>query len=670
MLADVLIVVLGILSAVLVGFASRRVLDTPVGWPRSIAVGLLVFACGLPFGRWVTAQTGVVSDDRSGVEGSTLLAAAVVLLSIAWVFALGVALLVALELVWPTASLRNPVDTVRAALRQRKRTRRYAQILAIASRRGVGWVFHGHARSGLGHSTPGERAAAIVATINESGVTFVKLGQVLSTRRDLIPEPYLGALATLQSAATTLPWSVIRPAIEEELGRPLEAVFASVDETPLAAASVAQVHTAVLLDGTPVVVKVQRPTARAQVEADVDIILRLAERAEKHSLQARELRAESVARGFTTTLLAELDYRVEYSNTEMLRSTLVRIAEHRHADDVRISVPRTYPQASGRRVLTMDLVDGTPLSAADARLAALTDAERDRLATGLMGAVLEQILVHGVFHADLHPGNVILKNDGSLGLIDFGAVGVIERSQRHNLSALLLAAACEDDIAAADALMLIVDMPDDADVDAFRHDIGVVLTTVQHRAGGDGSIFSLMLDVIRQHHLALPATLSSAFRSFATLEGCLKVLVPDFDMAERALERMPALTRRMLNVKRMAASAQAQTAVLSAYARRLPHRIESLATQLERGALSVRVRGLASDDDQWFVGALVSEVLGVLVSITAVVLAIVLVVADSGPMLAPQLGLFDLLGAFVGFLGFLGILRTVRRIFIRRPRAR
>ena len=670
MLADVLIVVLGILSAVLVGFASRRVLDTPVGWPRSIAVGLLVFACGLPFGRWVTAQTGVVSDDRSGVEGSTLLAAAVVLLSIAWVFALGVALLVALELVWPTASLRNPVDTVRAALRQRKRTRRYAQILAIASRRGVGWVFHGHARSGLGHSTPGERAAAIVATINESGVTFVKLGQVLSTRRDLIPEPYLGALATLQSAATTLPWSVIRPAIEEELGRPLEAVFASVDETPLAAASVAQVHTAVLLDGTPVVVKVQRPTARAQVEADVDIILRLAERAEKHSLQARELRAESVARGFTTTLLAELDYRVEYSNTEMLRSTLVRIAEHRHADDVRISVPRTYPQASGRRVLTMDLVDGTPLSAADARLAALTDAERDRLATGLMGAVLEQILVHGVFHADLHPGNVILKNDGSLGLIDFGAVGVIERSQRHNLSALLLAAACEDDIAAADALMLIVDMPDDADVDAFRHDIGVVLTTVQHRAGGDGSIFSLMLDVIRQHHLALPATLSSAFRSFATLEGCLKVLVPDFDMAERALERMPALTRRMLNVKRMAASAQAQTAVLSAYARRLPHRIESLATQLERGTLSVRVRGLASDDDQWFVGALVSEVLGVLVSITAVVLAIVLVVADSGPMLAPQLGLFDLLGAFVGFLGFLGILRTVRRIFIRRPRAR
>ena len=670
MLADVLIVVLGILSAVLVGFASRRVLDTPVGWPRSIVVGLLVFVCGLPFGRWVTEQTGIVSGDRADLESSALVAWIVVLLSIAWVFAIGVALLVALELVWPTASLRNPIDTVRAALRQRKRTRRYAQILAIASRRGVGWVFHGHARSGTGHSTPAERAAAIVDTINESGVTFVKLGQVLSTRRDLIPEPYLSALGSLQSAATTLPWSVVGPEIEAELGRPIAEVFSSVSETPLAAASVAQVHTARLLDGTAVVVKVQRPTARAQVEADVDIIVRLAQRAEKHSLQARELRAESVARGFTTTLLAELDYRVEYSNTEMLRSTLRMIGEHAHADDVRISVPRVYPAASSQRMLTMDLVDGTPLSAADARLASMSDESRDRLAAGLMNAVLEQILVHGVFHADLHPGNVILKDDGSLGLIDFGAVGIIERSQRHNLSALLLAAACEDDIAATDALMLIVDVPDDTDVDAFRHDIGVVLTTVQHRAGGEGSIFSLMLDVIRQHHLALPATLSSAFRSFATLEGCLKVLVPDFDLAERALARMPALTRRALSAKRIAASAQAQAAVLSAYARKLPRRLESLASQLERGTLNVRVRSFAAADDQWFVGALVSEILGVLVSITAVVLAIVLVVSDSGPLLAPQLGLFDLLGAFVGFLGFLGILRTVRRIFIRRPRAR
>ncbi|WP_213813983.1 AarF/ABC1/UbiB kinase family protein [Glaciihabitans sp. dw_435] len=669
MLADVLIVVLGVISAVLVGYASRRILDTPVGWPRSIVVGVLVFVCGLPFGFWVAKQSGIVSASGA-LQSSALIATVVVVLSVAWVFAIGVGILVALELVWPTASLRNPITEIRAALRQRKRTRRYAQILAIASRRGVGWVFHGRTHANGGHATSEERAAAIVDTINESGVTFVKLGQVLSTRRDLIPEPYLSALGSLQSAATTLPWETILSTIEAELGRPVAEVFGSITETPLAAASVAQVHTAVLVDGTPVVVKVQRPTARAQVEADVDIIVRLAERAERHSLQARDLHAESIARGFTTTLLDELDYRVEYNNTEMLRSTMRLIDGHRHSDDITITVPTLYPDASTRRMITMDIVEGVPLSAATDRLAALSSEERDALAVGLMNAVLEQILVYGVFHADLHPGNVILKPDGNLGLIDFGAVGILERSQRQNLATLLLAASAEDDIAATDALLLIVQVPDDADVDAFRHDIGVVLTTVQHRPSGSSSIFTLMLDVIRQHHIALPATLSSAFRSFATLEGCLKVLVPDFDMAERALSHIPALTRRMLNVKRLAISAQAQAAVVSAYARKLPRRIESLGSQLERGTLNVRVRSLADPADQWFVGVLVSEVLGVLVSITAVVIAIVLIVSSSGPLLAPGLHLFDLLGAFIGFLGFLGILRTVRRIFIRRPRAR
>ena len=670
MFADLLIVILGLVSAVLVGYVSRRVLDTPVGWPRSIVVGLLVFAGGLPFGFWVTEQAGIVSPDRSNLESSGWIALLVIALSVAWVFAAGVGLLVGLELVWPTTSLRNPITEIRAALRQRKRTRRYAQILAIASRRGVGWVFHGRTHAGGGHATSEERAAAIVDTINESGVTFVKLGQVLSARRDLIPEPYLSALGSLQSAATTLPWSTIGPTIEAELGRPIGEVFASIDETPLAAASVAQVHTATLLDGTPVVVKVQRPTARAQVEADVDIILRLAERAERHSVQARELHAESIARGFTKTLLDELDYRVEYSNTEMLRSTIRMIQQHGHSADIIISVPTVYPAASSKRMLTMDMVVGTPLSSAAPHLALMTHEARDTIAVGLMNAVLEQILVQGVFHADLHPGNVILKDDGNLGLIDFGAVGVLERSQRQNLATLLLAASVEDDIAATDALLLIVDVPDDVNLDSFRHDIGVVLTTVQHREGGDGSIFSLMLDVIRQHHIALPATLSSAFRSFSTLEGCLKVLVPDFDMAERALDHVPALTRRMFDVKKLAVSAQAQAAVLSAYARKVPHRLDSLASQLERGTLSVRLRSFADPADQWFVGVLVSEVLGVLVSITAVVIAIVLVVSDGGPLLAPQLHLFDLLGAFVGFLGFLGILRTVRRIFIRRPRAR
>ncbi|NQX28219.1 AarF/ABC1/UbiB kinase family protein [Microbacteriaceae bacterium VKM Ac-2854] len=666
MLATVLSVVLAILSAGLVGWVSRRILGTPVGWPRSIVVGLLVFATGLPIALWVATETGIVTEDRGTVQSTTSVAVIVILLAMAWVFALGVAVLVGLEAIWPTRSLPNPLVAIRSALDRRRRTQRYLQILTIASRHGAGWIFHGRGhREG---TTAEQRAGAVVETINASGVSFVKLGQVLSTRRDLVPEPYLSALGSLQSGATTLPWPTIRTVIEEELGRPISEVFDRIDEEPLAAASVAQVHTGVLLDGSSVVVKVQRPTARAQVEADVDIILRLARRAEQHTVQGRDLRAESVARGFTTTLLDELDYGIELSNTEMIRSTLADIAAH-EPDALAISVPTIYRQASSKRMLTMDLVEGVPLSKAGDVLATMPTENRERIAAGLMGAVLEQILVYGVFHADLHPGNVILKEDESLGLIDFGAIGIIERSQREHLAALLLAASAEDDIAATDALLLIVDVPDDADVDAFRHDIGIVLTSVRHRPSGDGSIFTLMLDVIRSHHIALPATLASAFRSFATLEGCLRVLDPDFDMVARALDHMPALMKRMLSIKRLAVSTQAQAAVAAAFARKLPRRLEALTSQLERGTLSVRVRSFAGEGERSFVSALVAQVVGALVSITAVVLAIVLVVSGAGPQLAPHLTLFELLGGIIGFVGFLGILRAVRHVLMEGPRA-
>ncbi|MCU1481444.1 MAG: AarF/ABC1/UbiB kinase family protein [Subtercola sp.] len=657
----VILIILGILSALFVGFASRRVLGVPIGWPRSIVVGILVFICGLPFATWVLRETGAMSGTQAEASDAVILT--LIVLSIAWVFALGIGLLVILEAVFPTTSLRNPIDVVRAGLQRQKRTRRYLQILEIASRNGAGWLFRGRNRTDAELNTSEQRAAAIVRTINQSGVTFVKLGQVLSTRRDIVPEPYLSALASLQSSATTIPWPAVRAVIEEELGRPIADVFQAIDESPLAAASVAQVHTGILLDGTQVVVKVQRPEARAQVAADVDIILRLAKTAEVHTQQGRDLRAESVARGFTQTLLDELDYRIEYSNTEMIRQTLVEIAKHADEKDITIDVPTVYAQASTRRMITMDLVDGQPLSRASAALAEMTTEARHTLAVGLMNAVLEQIIVCGVFHADLHPGNVILREDQSLGLIDFGAIGIIEKSARENLAALLLAASSEDDIAATDALMLIVDVPESADIESFRHDIGLVLTTVRFRRGGGGSIFSLMLDVIRQHHIALPATLSSAFRSFATLEGCLKVIVPDFDLVTEAFPRVPTLMRRMLDPKRLAIGVQAQLAVGRALLRKFPRRIDSIMAKLDSGDFGIRIRSFSEGDDRQWLNGVVSEFVGVFVSVAAVVISIVLVINGVGPLIAPNLHLFDLLGAVVGFFGFLGVMRSVLRAF-------
>lgn len=669
MLTQILIAVAAVVAAVLVGFVSRRVLGTAVGWPRSIVVGLLVVVIGIPFAEWVLRQT--LGDDGTtltAISADTVwLALGIIALALAWVFALGVAALVALEAIFPTHPLPNPIDVVRAALRQRKRTRRYLQILAIASRHGLGWMFHG-GHSGVERelSTSSERARAIVATINDAGVSFVKLGQVLSTRRDLIPEPYLSALASLQTKATTLPWSIVRDVIEGDLGRPIAEVYADVEPEPLAAASVAQVHRATLLDGTPVVVKVQRPAARAQVEADADIIDRLAHRVEARTRTGRDLRVTSIARGFTTTLLEELDYRIEARNTEMIRSTLVHIERtdgHRRG---LISVPRVFADASSLRVLTLERVDGAALSDSADRLAELAPDAREALAVTLMSTVLEQILVHGVFHADLHPGNVLLREDGTLGMIDFGAVGVIERSRRQHLTALLLAALSENDVSATDALLLIVDAPDDVDLDAFRHDIGVVLTTEHLASGASGSIFTRMVDVIRQHRIALPGELASAFRSFATLEGCLRAIIDDFDMVGRALPLMPTLMRRTFSLRRIAVDAQADSAIAIARLQALPRRLDTLLTGIEKGSIGITLRSDDGTDAGGILSRISGEVASTLVSIAAVVIAVVLIVSGGGPVLGGTVTLFSVLGAVVGLFGFLGLLRIVRRTFTRR----
>ncbi len=667
MFEDILTFVVAVLFAVLAGFVARRILDTPVGWPRSIIVGLLIVFTGFPFASWVLDTTRILGPSGETQDlGTAFVAIAIIVLSLAWVFALGVAVLVGLEAIFPTRPLPNPIDVFRAAIKRNKRSRRYFQILAIASKHGAGWIFGGSSGAQQELTTSQQRAQTMVAAINESGVTFVKLGQVLSTRRDLIPEPYLSALASLQSGATALPWEAIRGVLEAEITQPLDAVFAAIDEKPLAAASVAQVHTAQLRDGTPVVVKVQRPAARTQVEADVDIVLRLAHRAETRTRFGRNMRLESVAHGFTVTLLDELDYRIEATNTEMLRRSLAVIAESQGADAIPIAVPTLYPEASTARVITMDLVDGVPLSRAASRLAELGDQERDALATGLMSTVIEQILVHGIFHADMHPGNVILRDDDTLGLIDFGAVGLLERSQRQRMTALLLAAAAEDDAAATDALLLIVDVPDDVDIDAMRHDVGVVLTSEKYRPAGSGSIFTRMIDVIREHRVALPGDMASAFRSFATLEGCLKVLVPDFDLLARALDVVPKILRRDLSLERTAVGAQAQAAVGLQMLRSLPRRLDALMTGLEEGRLSIRLRAFDEQGDQPFLRGIVSDLVSTLVSIAAVVIAVVLIVTDAGPVLVGSVTLFDLLGALIGFFGFLGLLRVVRQTFVRR----
>jgi len=657
-------IVLGLIAlgyAAAIGFATRSLLGTTVGWLRTTLVAVLVFIGCWPFAYFTATQARLITENGD-LKVPAVVLVLFVALAFGWVFAFGMALLVATEALWPTTAA-NPVDAFRAALHRRRRTKRYLQILTLLSRHGIGWIVQERPGAAARQQRVGGRAPeALVSAINDAGVTFVKLGQLLSTRRDLLPHSYTVALSSLQSGATTLPWPAVRAVIEAELKAPLETVFATVNEEPLAAASVAQVHTGTLLDGTAVVLKVQRPAAAAQVAADIDIIVRLAQRVENQTSWGRDFGAVSLAEGFARSLRNELDYRIEFASTQQIGSVVASSA----AAEVLV-VPRVYSEASTRRLLTMDLMDGVPLNAAGEQLDQMWPEERAALAAALLDAVLEQLIVTGIFHGDLHPGNLMLLGDGRLGMIDFGNVGVLERSMREGLVTLLLAAAHDDDVATTDALLLVVEAPADADIKGLQRDLGRMLTLARHSAEGEGSIFTAMLDIVREHHLAIPSTLGLALRSLTTLERCLAILDPSFDMVSTAFERVPHFLRRLFTPQSVLGSAQAQVAVLRTTARRLPRRLETISAALEKGTFSVRIRAFSEPDDRWWLGSVVIETIGALIAIAAVSLGVVLVVSDAGPDLVSGVRLYAFLGATIGLVGFVLIIRALRQLFLRHP---
>jgi ubiquinone biosynthesis protein len=632
-------------------WVSRRLLDTQVGWVRSVIISVTVFSLSVPLVLWMLEQSHVYADGKFLVGWPVVLTFTALILG--WVFAVVVVVIVISEFLVPTRPLRNPIIVIRQAIRRRDRARRYAQILMIASRHGLG-LYQNRAR---GYSE--ELPDALVRALNEAGVTFVKLGQVLSSREDVLPREFIRALSTLQMDSTPIPWAEAEAAIRDELSRPLDEVFLSINEVPRAAASVAQVHAATLLDGTRVVVKIQRPRARAQVTTDLDILQRLAADAERRTQWARDYGARALAAEFARALRQELDYRVEAANTEMLRGA---IAKSRSAP---LNIPKVYGSLSTARMLVLQRAEGTPFN----RLSpdSLPPETAQAIADSVVDSVFEQIAVRGVFHADLHAGNVILAPDRSVTLIDFGAVGVLERSVRRLLAPLLVAIANEDDVSATDIVLLLCAPMSGGSVEqtALQHEIGAVLTRVAN-ARADENVFSALIEVLRRHRLAMPPSLLLVFRTLTSLEGTLRRLLPGYDMVGRGLSRAPQTALQLSSPRSVALDLQAQSAIVAEQLRRLPRRIEGITQSLQDGTFSVRIRALESTDDRRWVDSIVGEVTATIVGVALVATGFFLAVSDVGPALTDDVRAFSFLGSVLGLGGMLLLLRSLSGAFRRR----
>ncbi len=373
-------------------------------------------------------------------------------------------------------------------------------------------------------------------TLQDLGPTFVKLGQVLATRVDLLPPAWIDELGKLQNAVPALPWDAVLPQLREDLGAEPEAVFACVEHEPLAAASLAQAHRAWLADGSAVVLKIRRPGIRDTVEADLRLLKHLAVIVEKNLPELRRYHPQRIVQQFSASLRRELDFAAECRNAE-------RIA-HNFAGRDDIVIPRVYWQWTCERLNVQECLEGVPgrdLAAADAM-----GLDRVQLARTGAGLVLKMVLEDGFFHADPHPGNIFYMPDGAIGVIDFGMVGRVTEQRRFQIVRLLHGLVVHDSAAVAEVLADWTEENNDIDEVRLQESADVFVDQYRGVPLKDLRMGAMLGDVtamLREHGLSLPADLALMIKAFLTLEGMGRQLDPDFDMASEA---RPYLERAML----------------------------------------------------------------------------------------------------------------------------
>jgi ubiquinone biosynthesis protein len=427
---------------------------------------------------------------------------------------------------------------------------------------------------------PATREAAVRfrEALEELGTTFLKLGQVLSSRPDLLPDVYIDELDKLVDEAPPLPFAPLREVIDREIG--LEH-FTSIDETPLATASIGQIHAALLKSGRAVVVKVRRPGIVEQVELDLELLRKTASIAEKRSDTARLLQLSALTEELEQHLLAELDFREEAHNAELISEV---IAEYR--DD--LFVPQVIHPYVTEEVLVLERIEGRKVGADNG----LTEERASELARTFFRAYIRQITVKGLYHADPHRGNVLITPDGRLALLDFGLIGRLDDDTRTSLALLLLAIAQNraDDV--ADLIISLSLTTAASDEAGFVHDLRRKLPRYQWRPLAGIKTGEALADLQRlclQHGIALPPSFALVGKTLSQAESIARSLDPSLDPVEMIRGESSTVlvqeAERRLEPSQLLAFTFTQLQPLL----RLPRRLAQLTQKVETGSLKVGI---------------------------------------------------------------------------------
>jgi predicted unusual protein kinase regulating ubiquinone biosynthesis (AarF/ABC1/UbiB family) len=365
----------------------------------------------------------------------------------------------------------------------------------------------------------------LASALEELGPCFIKLGQLLSTRPDLLPADYIHALSRLQETIQPVPAERIIQIIQSELKAPIGELFQSFDAEPLATASMAQVHRAVLRDGAEVAVKVQRPGVRQRIEIDLEVLREIAQFAAQHTAFGARYGLVQMVRELEQSLHQELDFRLEAENTRFIGRQI--------ADFPRLRTPTVYLEYTSQRVLTLSFLRGRHL--AEVTGPELQQHDPKAIASDLLSAYMKQIAIDGIFHCDPHPGNILLTEDGNLALMDFGMVGRFDAGQKDKMILFLLAFSERLGERVADTYLDMIEQPEGLDQHAFTQDICGLVSRYHDMSGGRLGLGSALLDLTRlayQNRVPVPTSMTLLGKTMLNLDGAISVLSPELDPVE------------------------------------------------------------------------------------------------------------------------------------------
>ncbi|WP_239326236.1 ABC1 kinase family protein [Snodgrassella gandavensis] len=486
----------------------------------------------------------------------------------------------------------------------------------------------------------------------ELGPTFIKLGQVLATRVDVFGEEWTEEFAHLQNNIHPLPISDIRNIIQAQLDQPLDSIFSHIDAQPVGSASIAQVHRATLTSGEQVAIKVKRPGIESTVTADLHILNYIAQLLESEIPESRRYYPVQMVRYFARSLEKETDLSAERRNMQHF----ARLYNHQQ----QIHIPQTYAAYSNRQILVQEYIDDTLLK--NIILTSWSKQQRHNLAAKLVDIILDMILQHGIFHADPHPGNILVRNNGCITLIDFGLVGQLSQ-QRHQEIITLIHALLERDQFALQYVLSNWAQGETINEDQLGSDVLEMLLNYEQLNSSELRISQIINDIthiIREHGLTLPADLVILFKCLITLDGVIKQIDGDFELLNHAQSTIQNVLRHRFNTHTFWRHSKMQLHLLAQLIDTLPQNLLRLSKRIQHGQLPVSLNIQHIDKLNNQLDKVVNRLTMGIVTAALIIGSSIVMSINAGPKVF-GLSFFGLVGYLLAFSNSLWVIWSIWR---------